>query len=202
MRGPLSTLDVGQGKLRMPNQFIYARVSTIGQTTDAQAMELVKRYPNAKLVTETGGGAKKRPILETLVETSEPGDELIIAGIDRLGRRVVDVIGVVEKLQTKGVKVISVREGADFSTAVGKLILGVLASVAEMERALISERTIEGLKAAKAKGKSLGAKPRFDANKLREAALTRKERGQTMAQVAEEHGCSVQRLWQLVKSKV
>jgi DNA invertase Pin-like site-specific DNA recombinase len=136
--------------------WIYARVSTEGQNTDAQTVALLERYPNALVVTETASGAKTRPQLDSLIARLGKGDRLIVAALDRLGRSLQDAIDKINQLQKKGVILISARENVDFTTATGKLVMHVLLSVAEMERGLISERTIASLKVSKINGVKLG----------------------------------------------
>jgi DNA invertase Pin-like site-specific DNA recombinase len=139
--------------------YIYARVSTDGQTTDGQALALRLRFPDAQLISEVASGAKSRPMLRALVDQLRVGDQLIVAALDRLGRRTSEVLTLIEDLERRGIVLISIREGVDYSTPVGRLVTQILVSVAEMERSMIGERTRAGLAAARAKG-SLCGRPR------------------------------------------
>jgi len=143
----------------MGREFIYARVSTDGQSTDSQLQQLQLRYPTAQVVNEIASGTKGRPLLRTLLENLNSGDVLIVFALDRLGRRTSEVLTLVEDLDRRGVQLVSVREGVDYGTISGRLILQILASVAEMERNMIAERTKAGLAAARAKGR-VGGRPR------------------------------------------
>ena len=143
----------------MANQFIYSRVSTDKQTTDAQLSKLRDRFPNAKVIEEIKSGVKRRPILETLLKNLEKGDTLIVAALDRLGRKTSDVLSIIEDLEVRGIILMSDREGVDYSTPAGRLVTQILVSVAEMERNIISERTKAGLKAARERGRQIGRKP-------------------------------------------
>jgi putative DNA-invertase from lambdoid prophage Rac len=164
----------------MPS-YIYCRVSTDDQTTDGQALALSKRYPDAQVVSEVASGAKSRPMLKALVEQLKKGDTLIVAALDRLGRRTAEVLTMIEALEKRGVILVSAREGVDYSTTAGRLVTQILVSVAEMERAMISERTRAGLAAARARGRFAGRPPtisteqRDEVRKLRKQGLTIKE---------------------------
>ncbi|MDQ3234519.1 MAG: recombinase family protein [Pseudobdellovibrionaceae bacterium] len=138
--------------------YIYSRVSTDGQSTDAQVMALTRKYPHAEVVTETRSGAKVRPFLMTLLEQLRKGDTLIVAALDRLGRKTTEILALIEDLQRRNVNLISDREGVDYGSPTGRLVTQILVSVAEMERNLIAERTRAGLAAAREKGKRIGRK--------------------------------------------
>ncbi|HYX31877.1 MAG TPA: recombinase family protein [Oligoflexus sp.] len=136
--------------------YIYSRVSTDGQSTDAQVMALTRKYPHADVVTETRSGAKSRPFLTALLEQLMAGDTLIVAALDRLGRRTTEILALIEDLQRRNVNLISEREGVDYGSPTGRLVTQILVSVAEMERNLIAERTRAGLAAAREKGRLIG----------------------------------------------
>src|SRR5690606_5165440 len=135
-------------------------------------------YPAAEVVEETASGGKARPKLTELVDTLKSGDVLVISALDRLGRRTVEILSLIEELDRRGVILKSLREGVDYGTISGRLVVQVLASVAELERSLISSRTKAAL-AAKRKMGIVGGRPRkiTDAqieivNRLRENGLT------------------------------
>lgn len=136
--------------------YIYTRVSTDKQTTQNQET-LTLKYPSATLVSETASGVKHRPILQTLLQKLQPGDRLIVAALDRLGRRTTEILTLIENLTKKQITLISEREGVDYSTPMGRLVTQILVSVAELERSLISERTKAGMQLAKSNGKRIGA---------------------------------------------
>ncbi len=149
--------------------YIYSRVSTDGQSTDAQLVALTKKYPQAEIVTETRSGAKARPFLTALLEQLKTGDTLVVAALDRLGRKTTEILALIEELQQRKVNLISEREGVDYGTPTGRLVTQILVSVAEMERSVIVERTKAGLAAARAKGKLIGRKPRIPEEKITDA---------------------------------
>lgn len=174
-------------------RYIYGRVSTEGQTVDAQAFELIKKYPDAQLVSEIASGAKKRPILEALIAQLQPGDELIVFGLDRLGRRTTDVLNLLDVLEKRGVNFVSQREGVDFRTPVGKLVLSILAAVAAMEREMLVERTKAGLKAAKAKGRIGGRRSSIPQLTI-DSAMEMVASGVSIRKAAKKYGVSHTRL--------
>ena len=134
----------------------YARVSTEEQATDAQAIEL-KATGCDEIVTEHGSGASRaRPALARLLDGIQAGDVLVVVRLDRLARSVSHLLDVIEELTLKGAHFRSLRDPIDTSTPQGMFSLQVLGAVAQLERALISERTKAGIKAAKAKGRLPG----------------------------------------------
>lgn len=134
----------------------YARVSTEEQATDAQAIEL-RAAGCEEIIEEHGSGASRaRPALARLVREMGSGDTLIVVRLDRLARSVSHLLEVIEDLTTRGAHFRSLRDPIDTTTPQGMFSLQVLGAVAQLERALISERTKAGIKAAKAKGRLPG----------------------------------------------
>lgn len=177
---------------------IYARVSTDSQTNDNQITDLKARFPDASVVTETVSGVKKKPKLEELIGKLDRGSTLIVAALDRLGRRTSEVLALIESLEAKGIILVSVREGVDYSTIAGRLVTQVLCSVAEMERRIISERTKLGLAHRKALGIKLGRAPKFNPELIQQVKSMRAE-GITLQKISESTGVSVSRIHQLTK---
>jgi putative DNA-invertase from lambdoid prophage Rac len=144
----------------------YARVSTGDQTTDTQVHAIETLYKIDKWFTDsaTSGTTKghDREGLGSLLTYARAGDKIVVYSIDRLGRDTIDVLTTVEDLKDKGVAIISHREGFDLSTDVGKLMLTMLASLAELERKNIKARQMAGIARAKAEGKALGRKKEID----------------------------------------
>jgi DNA invertase Pin-like site-specific DNA recombinase len=134
----------------------YARVSTDEQTTEAQEMEL-RAAGCETIVQEHGSGASRaRPALARLVREIAAGDTLVVVRLDRLARSVSHLLEVIEDLTARTAHLRSLRDPIDTTTPQGMFSLQVLGAVAQLERALISERTKAGIKAAKAKGKLPG----------------------------------------------
>lgn len=138
----------------------YVRVSTEDQSTDTQRATIEERHKVDRwYVDEATSGAikaKDRKGLGDLLSYVREGDIVIVYAIDRLGRNTIDVLETVEALNAKGVAVLSLREGFDMSTPMGKAMLTMLSAMAELERSNIKERQMAGIKRAKAEGKALG----------------------------------------------
>ncbi|WP_018240848.1 recombinase family protein [Ensifer sp. BR816] len=134
----------------------YARVSTDEQATEAQEIEL--RSAGCDLIVqEHGSGASRaRPALANLLREIKTGDTLVVVRLDRLARSVSHLLEVIDDLTAKNAHFRSLRDPIDTTTPQGMFSLQVLGAVAQLERALISERTKAGIKAAKAKGRLPG----------------------------------------------
>lgn len=134
----------------------YARVSTEDQATDAQVDEL--RASGCQIIhQEHGSGASRaRPVLAKLMRELGAGDVLVVVRLDRLARSVSHLLAVIEDLEERKAHFRSLRDPIDTSTPQGMFSLQVLGAVAQLERALIAERTKAGMRAAKARGKLAG----------------------------------------------
>ncbi|MEJ6490795.1 recombinase family protein [Leucobacter sp. USCH14] len=141
----------------------YTRVSTVSQDArlqlDALRTEGVQNRDVFSDVTSGSRAAIKRPGMKKLLEYAEPGDTVVVWRIDRLGRSLIDVLNTVNLLRERGVKVRSVSDGIDPETSSGRLMLGMLATLAEYERELITERVNAGIAAAKQNGTKFGRPP-------------------------------------------
>ena len=139
--------------------YAYARVSTRGQNPEGQ-LDKLKEHGYDQLYAEKASGARaKRPQLEEIRNKIQPGDTLLIYRLDRLGRSLRDLVNLIEELTTRNVILKSLSENIDTSSASGKLIVHIFASMADFERNLISERTNIGLSAARARGRQ-GGRPK------------------------------------------
>lgn len=134
----------------------YARVSTQDQDPALQ-VDALREAGAERVFEEHASGAKTdRPVLATCLDYLREGDTLTVWRLDRLGRSLPHLLEVVEGLRERGVHFRSLTEGFDTSTAGGRMIFSVLGALAEMERALIQERTQAGLAAARARGRKGG----------------------------------------------
>lgn len=179
-------------------QYIYSRVSTEKQQIENQLSKLRELFPNAAIVEEVGSGIKARPELAALLSRLVQGDTLIVAALDRLGRRTSEILAIIEDLERRGVILKSIREGVDYSTICGKLVTQILCSVAEMERNLISERTRLALAAKKKAGVKLGGRPKYSPEVIDQVRELRLQ-GATVREVAKITGVSASRVSQLGK---
>ena len=172
----------------------YTRVSSDGQSIDAQRHTIAQRFNVSEdgwFTDESISGTTKaleRRGFAALYQDARRGDTVIVAAIDRLGRNTIDVLETVEALKAKGVTVVSMREGFDLSSPTGKLMLTLLAGVAELERSNIRVRQMAGIAKAKADGRKLGA-PKIHNDCA--IAAWRKETGASIAATAEHWKVSV-----------
>jgi len=144
----------------------YGRVSSNGQELQMQLDALQKAGCSKKhIFTDKVSGAKSaRPGLDQCLGQLKSGDTLVVWRLDRLGRSLRHLIDLVDEFHRRDVGLKSLNDGGlDTTTANGKLIFNIFASLAEFERQLIQERTRAGLKAARARGR-LGGRPPMGAN--------------------------------------
>ena len=155
----------------------YARVSTGEQTTDPQIAEL-RAAACMDIRSETGsGGSRARPVLARLVREIQGGDTLVVVRIDRLARSLSHLLEVIEAVEARGAHFRSLHDPIDTASPQGKFTLQVLGAAAELERALIRERTLAGLASARAAGR-VGGNPglrRGDGAARRKIAQARDE---------------------------
>lgn len=141
----------------------YTRVSTASQDAQLQLDALVdsgvQKRDVFSDVTSGSRTAIERPGMKRLMDYIEPGDTVVVWRIDRLGRSLIDVLNTVNLLRDKGVKIRSLSDGIDPETTSGRLMLGMLATLAEYERELITERVNAGIAAAKQNGTRFGRPP-------------------------------------------
>jgi len=182
----------------MSRTFIYARVSTAGQTTDNQIREIQAAaftVDKRRIVTESVSGsvaASERPGFARLLDRLEEGDVLIVTKLDRLGRNAMDVRATVEQLAAMGVRLHCLAlGGVDLTSAAGKMTMGVLSAVAEFERDLLIERTQAGLARARAEGKTMGRPSALSAAQQAEASR-RLEQGESVSQLARDYNTTRQ----------
>ena len=151
----------------------YARVSTDDQDLAGQRQRLASA--GAFLVFEDviSGKTFERPGLTELLRYIRPGDTLAVVRLDRLGRSLRELLDVVETLKKQGVALLSLEEKIDTSSAAGELVFHVFGAIAQFERRLISERTRDGMAAARGRGRKPG-RPPLDREKLDAAMLLMK----------------------------
>jgi putative DNA-invertase from lambdoid prophage Rac len=174
----------------MSRTFVYARVSTLDQTTANQLGEIKAAgfdVDKRRVIEETVSGgvaASQRPGFARLADRLEAGDVLVVTKLDRLGRNVIDVRQTVDALAERNVKVHCLAlGGADLTSAAGKMIMSVLGAIAEFERDLLRERTAAGIERARAEGKQPGRPSRLT-DEQRAEIRDRLAKGETIYSVA------------------
>lgn len=181
-------------------EYIYARVSTDKQETDNQLSKLVSIYPSALVIAENASGAKHRPKLEHLISIMREGDVLIVAALDRLGRRTAEVLQLLDDLHHRGIVLKSIREGVDYSTISGRLVSQIFVSFAEMERNLLSERTKAALAHKRAIGITLG-RPKVFSLETRIKIQELRAQGETYERISKLTGVSRTQVYKIASAK-
>ena len=147
----------------------YARVSTEEQDTRLQLDALTDAGCERIYQEAVSGSNRERPELAKCLDALRSGDTLTVWRLDRLGRSLKDLVGMVSDLEARGVAFSSLNEAIDTGSAGGKLIFHVFAALAEFERSLIRERTRAGLAAARARGRKGGRPRKMSADQVRKA---------------------------------
>lgn len=148
--------------------FGYARVSTEAQNLDRQ-LDVLKKYGVDKIYNEKMTGTKKdRPELTKILDRMTEGDTVVIESLSRLGRSTKDLIELTELFKSKGVNLVSLKESIDTNTPTGKLLFTLMSALAQFERDNIAERTREGLRSARARGKT-GGRPKINPDDVKKA---------------------------------
>jgi DNA invertase Pin-like site-specific DNA recombinase len=150
-------------------QLGYARVSTGHQSLDQQldALTAAGVDPDRVYTDKLSGTStrEQRPGLAALLDYARPGDAIVVVGIDRLGRNAAEVMTTIRELGQRDLVLRSLREGIDTSNATGRMIAGVLASLAELELELGRERRTAAREARKARGQHIGRPKALDTDK-------------------------------------
>jgi len=174
-------------------QIGYARVSTDHQSLDQQLDALTAAGVNAERVYSdklSGTSTREqRPGLAALLDFAREGDAIVVVGIDRLGRNAAEVMATIRELGERNIVLRSLREGIDTSNATGRMVAGVLASLAELELELGRERRAAAREARRARGQPIGRPKALDKSK---AALAQRmnANGESARTIADTLGVS------------
>lgn len=131
----------------------YVRVSTVEQNEERQVLAMKELGVNKIFIDKASGKNTKREKLEEMLRFVREGDVLYVSEFSRLARSTKDLLAIVEQLSAKGVNVISLKENFDTTTASGRMMLTVVAAIAQFEREIMLERQREGIEVAKKAGK-------------------------------------------------
>jgi DNA invertase Pin-like site-specific DNA recombinase len=168
----------------------YARVSTDGQTLDAQEAALRSAGAERIFAEKISGAVTDRKALARAIAALQSGDVLLVTRLDRLARSTRDLLNVLAAIGDKGAGFRSLADPwADTTTPHGRLMVTVLAGLAEFERSLILARTGEGRTRAQARGVRFGRKPKLTAHQAAEA-LKRRQAGEALADIGRSFNVS------------
>ncbi|OPX12485.1 recombinase family protein [Mycobacterium sp. AT1] len=184
--------------------FGYARVSTGHQSLDQQrdalktaGVDLDRVYSDVLTGTST---KEQRPGLSALLSYTQDGDTIVVVGIDRLGRNAAEVMLTIRDLGERGIVLRSLREGIDTSNATGRMIAGVLASLAELELELGRERREASRSARKSRGLPIGRPKALDADQVRQAEALRAS-GEPVEKIAQTLGVGRATVYRVLAEK-
>jgi len=179
----------------------YARVSTIDQTVAVQ-IDALKMAGCAIVYEEHASGKQNdRPELAHALKALRKGDTLVVCRLDRLGRSLHHLIETVTAIESTGALFESLNEKIDTGTATGKLVFHLFGALAEFERNLISERTKEGLNAARRRGNKGGRKPALDAKAIAQVRALMSDRSTCPADIAAQYKISKSTLYKVVRDR-
>jgi len=177
----------------------YGRVSTTDQTTETQRDALIRAGVEPEnIFTEKTSGVKRRPALEQLLAWLQPGDELIVTKLDRLGRNLRDLQDIAAQLEAKGVSLVIGGTVYNPSDPFSKVFFSIMAAFAEFERDLIAQRTAERLSAIRESGGKLG-RPSVLTPELEAIIVTMVARGFTKSEIAKATQLSRATVYRVLK---
>lgn len=194
---------------RPPQVALYARVSTDEQSVDAQLRDLREfaQHRGWSIAREReyvdlgiSGAKDSRPAWNECWDAIQKGriHVLLVHALDRLGRSLPHLVKIIATLCERNVTLISYRENIDLSTATGRMVAGLFSVLADYELSMIKERTMAGMRAAKARGSQIGQRKRFFDTKR---ATELRDRGLGQIKIARELGVGVGRVNQWVKNE-
>ena len=183
-------------------QIGYARVSTDDQNTAIQVAALKTAGCERIYREKASGGRWDRPELHRLLDQLRKGDVLVVWKLDRLSRSLRDVLTIMERLGEAGAGFRSLTEAIDTTTPAGRMMMQIVGSFAEFERAMLRERTLSGLKAARQQGRIGGRRPKLAPHQQREIVdlvSSGKKTAADAARLFDVHPATVSRILQRAK---
>ena len=176
----------------------YARVSTAEQNLDLQLDALKATQCNRIYEEHASGRNAERPELLNCLKALRAGDVLVVWRLDRLGRNLPDLVRIVGELESSKVGLESITEKIETVSSTGKLVFHVFAALAEFERNVIRERTLAGLKAARARGRLGGRPEKLSQKDKQQIRVLLKDPAVRVKDVAKRFGVSVATLYKRV----
>lgn len=181
-------------------KFGYARVSTQDRSLSLR-IDALNHYEVDQIFEEKESGKRiKRPQLDELLKVLRKGDTVVVYKLDRISRSTKHLIELMEQLEAKGIHFVSIQDKIDTTTAMGRFFFRMLASIAELERDIISERTKDGLAAARARGRN-GGRPRVESKKILLATKMYESKDYSLSQIKEATGIGATTLYRYLGKK-
>jgi len=178
-------------------KFGYARVSTQDQDTQTQVSALKSEGCESVFKETASGGRWDRPELHRLLGQLRVDDVVVVWKLDRLSRSLKDLLMILERIDSSGAAFVSVTESIDTSTAAGRMMMQIVGSFAEFERAMLRERTKSGLEAARKEGRIGGRRPKLTKRQQEEIVslvTSGKKTGAEAARLFQVHPSTISRL--------
>lgn len=181
--------------------YAYVRVSTLDQNPTMQEDALLKRYPDAIIMTEKKSGTtvEGREQLDMILKVITEGEKLVVWKLDRLARNMKDLLDIVDLISSKGASLEILDQAIDTNTASGKAFLQMLGVFAEFETNLRKERQMAGIAKAKLKGIYKGRKPSLTESQCKDI-MDKKEAGKNPTQLSKEYGVSRATIYNVLKA--
>jgi DNA invertase Pin-like site-specific DNA recombinase len=176
----------------------YARVSTEDQTIDLQKDALHRTRCREIYEEHATGRNIGRPQLEACLKSLREGDTFVVRRLDRLGRNLADLVRLIAELETRKIHFESLTEKIETRSPAGKLVFHVFAALAEFERNLIRERTVAGLKAARARGRKGGRPAKLSPKEIKTIRALLKTADIPVAEIAQRFGIARSTLYRTV----
>jgi len=180
--------------------FGYARVSTQDQNLDLQ-IDALKKYGCERIFQEKITGTKKdRPQLEEMLKLLRSGDKVVIYKLDRISRSTKHLIELSERFESEGVQLVSIQDSIDTSSPIGRFFFRVMASISELERDIISERTRAGLSSARSRGR-MGGRPRAKSEDVKTALKMYHSKDYSISEIVKATGISQATLYRYINQE-
>ena len=180
--------------------FGYARVSTEQQNLDRQ-LDALNKYGVDIIFNEKMTGTKRnRPELMKMLDRITEGDTVVVESLSRLGRSTKDLIELVELFNQKNVHLVSLKEQIDTSTPTGKFLFTLMSAISQFERDVIAERTREGLRSARARGRT-GGRPKTNQGVIKKAIKLYNTQQYSIKEIEELTGVKKSSLYRALKEK-
>ena len=178
----------------------YGRVSTQDQNTASQEDALKAAGCERIYIDVMSGTIKNRPELTRALDSARSGDTLVVTRLDRLGRSTRNLLEIVASLQERGIQLEITEQGIDTNTIEGRLFFHIFAAVAEFEREIIKQRTMDGLSAARARGR-VGGRPEKLTHKQKAQIITfYQEEQKTVQEIADLFNVSRPTIYRVLES--